>query len=257
MTPVEICNLALLRINQPLIASLDDAAPQAKACKLLYKYCADLLLSKYNWSFFSEIKKPTKNFGQQEEYANILKEYDARIKAKTDDNKPDTAARIEENKGEFINFWADNCSPYNYFYTTISDAARIISVSYEGITLTGNMNAQPYKISSATKVKVVPNDGDDDDDTDTFELDAGVYLLSDYYPLDVYYVHKYVGDGEWDEDLFTPNFIECLSLAIAIRLTKQFNDNIMFLQGLTAMFEDALAKAKIDDCQQQIIQSPF
>ena len=48
---VEVCNLALLKINQSSISSLTDDSLQAKACKMTYEQSKACLLAQYNWTF--------------------------------------------------------------------------------------------------------------------------------------------------------------------------------------------------------------
>jgi hypothetical protein len=60
-TPVDICNLALLLLNQLFINALeDDASIQAKACNLVYENCRTSLLEKYIWNFAIKCR-PLKN----------------------------------------------------------------------------------------------------------------------------------------------------------------------------------------------------
>ena len=48
---IEICNLALIRIEQSTIASMDDKSVQAQTCKAMYEQAKSSLLARYNWSF--------------------------------------------------------------------------------------------------------------------------------------------------------------------------------------------------------------
>lgn len=49
---VEICNLALLKLNQNTIASIEgNDTVQAQMCRLVYEQTKQNLLSQYNWSF--------------------------------------------------------------------------------------------------------------------------------------------------------------------------------------------------------------
>src|SRR6185503_7132709 len=52
MTPVDVCNLALLEIGQRVqINSLTDNSPQANACSLFYSPKIRMLLRSANWAF--------------------------------------------------------------------------------------------------------------------------------------------------------------------------------------------------------------
>jgi hypothetical protein len=51
----------------------------------------------------------------------------------------------------------------------------------------------------------------------------------------------------------SPLFIQCFVTAIAIKLTKMFNDSSTYLQLLMAELEQELQKAKINDCQQTML----
>jgi hypothetical protein len=48
---IEVCNLALLRINQSSISALSDDSLQAKACEYNLDQSKSSLLSQYNWTF--------------------------------------------------------------------------------------------------------------------------------------------------------------------------------------------------------------
>lgn len=48
---VEVCNLALLKINQSSISSFDEGSVQSEACKKVYDQARAYLLSQYNWTF--------------------------------------------------------------------------------------------------------------------------------------------------------------------------------------------------------------
>jgi len=48
---VEVCNLALLRINQSPISSLTDDSLQANRCNMTYEQAKTRLLEEYNWTF--------------------------------------------------------------------------------------------------------------------------------------------------------------------------------------------------------------
>lgn len=60
---------------------------------------------------------------------------------------------------------------------------------------------------------------------------------------------QYVANVE-DVNLFSPSFCEVFALAIAKKLTKQFNNSSNFLQVLEAKFDKALKEAKIQDFRQ-------
>lgn len=51
VSEVEICNLALLKINQNAISSFEEGSVQAEACKRIYDQSRAYLLSQYNWNF--------------------------------------------------------------------------------------------------------------------------------------------------------------------------------------------------------------
>jgi len=48
---VELCNLALLRVNRSPISSLTDDSLSAQACNQVYEQAREALLSQYNWTF--------------------------------------------------------------------------------------------------------------------------------------------------------------------------------------------------------------
>ena len=65
---------------------------------------------------------------------------------------------------------------------------------------------------------------------------------------------KYIQDID-DVNLFTPQFIECLSLDLAIRLTKVLTDSTSYRQVLEQDYQQALMRAKIDECAQVSLYS--
>jgi hypothetical protein len=49
---VEVCNLALVRVNQNTISSLEeDTSIQAQLCRLVFDHSKECILSQYPWSF--------------------------------------------------------------------------------------------------------------------------------------------------------------------------------------------------------------
>jgi hypothetical protein len=52
--PIEVCNLALLKINQDSISVWEEDSLQAKACRENYDLCLEILLSQYAWTFALE-----------------------------------------------------------------------------------------------------------------------------------------------------------------------------------------------------------
>ena len=50
-TVVEICNLALTRIGNEGITSLEDDSKEGRACNRLYEVTRDILLSSHSWVF--------------------------------------------------------------------------------------------------------------------------------------------------------------------------------------------------------------
>jgi hypothetical protein len=52
LSQVQICNLALSRIGiTQFIESIDEASPEAKACKMLFDPCLQDLLTSHDWPF--------------------------------------------------------------------------------------------------------------------------------------------------------------------------------------------------------------
>lgn len=51
MTPVDICNMALGRLGEAKIISLDDASKPARTCKLFYEQTRDACLRAHRWNF--------------------------------------------------------------------------------------------------------------------------------------------------------------------------------------------------------------
>lgn len=79
-SPVQICNLALNKIKQSTIESLDEDSLQAERCRLLYNHVRRYLLYQYNWTFAIEqaslsIAKYKKNATNPELVDESLFEY--------------------------------------------------------------------------------------------------------------------------------------------------------------------------------------
>jgi hypothetical protein len=58
--PVKICNLALARIGENRILSLDDEDPAARFCKLFYEPTRDEVLRAHTWNFAKKRQTLTK-----------------------------------------------------------------------------------------------------------------------------------------------------------------------------------------------------
>ncbi|MFA6294457.1 MAG: hypothetical protein WC637_21885 [Victivallales bacterium] len=51
---VEICNMALGRVNSPFIDSIDEKSKEAKICRLYYDQCRKAALRAHGWNFATE-----------------------------------------------------------------------------------------------------------------------------------------------------------------------------------------------------------
>lgn len=180
---IEVCNLALQRIRQASIASLEGDSFQAESCSLIYEQSRSSLLSQYNWTF--AIKK-----------AKLVPE----------DNTDDVL------------------KDYTYRYALPNDFLKLFEVYDDKHLLVPIQNVPPPYVRESNK------------------------LLTNSSPC----ILKYICDLE-NVSEFSPMFIDCLSLDIAIRLVKSFLDSTTYEQLLTAQFQQVLAEAKINDCQQTLI----
>ena len=82
-----------------------------------------------------------------------------------------------------------------------------------------------------------------------FVLEGG-FVFSDYPNCKL----KYIKDID-NISIFSPLFIDCLVLDLAIRLTKLFNDSSTYLQQLQVEYITQLEKAKQSDCKQTTLSS--
>lgn len=179
---VEICNLALVRIEQNSISSLDDKSVQGQFCKMVYEQSKSSLLSRYNWTFAITTSRLT---------------------------RLDTTELID----------------YKYSYQLPADFLRLVGV-YSG-TDTELIQITGYKPPFILEGDVIKSD------VDTIKI-------------------KYVRDVD-TVATFSPLFVDCFVLDLAIRLTKLFNSSTTYLQMLTMEFAQKIAEAKISDCQQTML----
>jgi hypothetical protein len=56
MTDVEICNLALAKLNNRTITSFTESSEEARICSILYNQNRDLLLRQHTWTFATKIE---------------------------------------------------------------------------------------------------------------------------------------------------------------------------------------------------------
>lgn len=86
---VEICNLALTRIDQNTISSLTPDTLQGRKCALVYEQCKTSLLSQYPWSFAiqnAKLNKLTTTGVSEYKYKYSLPEGFLRVVTLMDEN---------------------------------------------------------------------------------------------------------------------------------------------------------------------------
>ncbi len=180
--PVEICNLALVRIEQNSISSLDDESVQGQFCNMVYEQSKTSLLSRYNWTFAIETAKPTQTL-------------------------------------------TSTLQDYTYAYQLPADFLRLVSVydssDREFIQITGMK--PPFVLE-------------------------GSFIKSDASEIKIKYIKNIDTVAK-----FSPQFIDCFVLDLAIRLTKLFNSSTSYLQMLNMEFAQKIEEAKISDCQQTML----
>lgn len=179
---IEICNLALARIEQSSISSFEegeDDSMQAKYSRMCYEQAKSALLSCYNWTF-----AVGSDSLDQVEYNDAIKEY-------------------------------------TYKYALPADFLRFIAL-YNGIN--EEVLGSNYK--------------------PLFCLMGGC-LYTDINKAKI----KYIKDID-EISKFSPLFIDCLVLQLAIRLTRLFQSSGTYLQQLEQELEFMLREAKANDCRQ-------
>lgn len=191
---VDICNLALLRINQRPISSFEDKSPQSDTCKAVYDQARAYMLSQYDWTFA---------------ITNI------------------ELAKIADNSEKSQLPYDDTLIEYSRKFRLPAKFLRLICV-FDGF------NRPIQHMHEGRPPYVV----------------EGQCVLCDMDKCKIKF-----GQDEHDLNKFTIPFIECLSIDIAIRLSKIFNDSTSYLQQLTGDFERYMARAKVSDCQQTMIYS--
>lgn len=180
-SPVEICNLALIRIEQATIVSLTDRSLQGQMCKSMYEQAKSSLLARYNWSF--ALKK----------------------------------AKLAE-----VDNTADPLQEYKHAYALPDDFLKIFMVYGE----------------AKRPVVQYPNS------KPPYVIESKVLLIDDSGC-----VIKYISDED-TVTKFSPLFINCLVLDMAVRLTRIFQSSSAYQQQLMMEYNQELANAKISDCQQ-------
>lgn len=195
---VEICNLALLRINQTPITALNENSMQAKACDKSYVQSRQSLLSQYSWTFAIETAIPS-----------LVNDR----KIRENENEQQYNARVLE------------LFQYGYKFQFPNECLRIISIynSFGSELSANNPIKSPWNIQKK-------------------------HIFTDYPSIYVKYIKDTV-----DVTSFSPQFIDCFILDLAIRLTKYFNDSTTYLQQLKADYDAQFALAKISDCQQDML----
>lgn len=180
---IEVCNLALQKIRQASIASLDDDSYQGESCSLIYEQSRASLLSQYDWSFAIKTAK----LMQEDNSDSVLKQY-------------------------------------KYRYALPNDFLKLFEVYDDSHLLVPYQNIKPPYVKEGNKI------------------------LTDANPC----ILKYIYDLE-NVSEFSPLFIDCLALDIAIRLVKSFLDSTTYEQLLTAQFQQLIQEAKTNDCQQTMM----
>lgn len=184
---VEICNLALARIELNSISSYeDDNSAQAQFCRMSYEQSKSSLLGQYNWTFAI------------------------------------SRAKLKELENE-----NDDFNEYEHKYSLPSDFLRLVMV----------YNESNHPVIHFMNYKA------------PFVME-GRHIYTDVENAKI----KYIRDVD-DVSEFSPLFIDCLILDLAVRLTRLFNSSTTMLQQLLSEFTLMIEKAKITDCQQTTSQS--
>jgi hypothetical protein len=186
---IDVCNLALLRINQSSISSLDEDSLQGKACRQNFDQSRSSLLSQYNWTFAIDR---------------------APLNEVPDGNGNPPYIPLE----------------YSRRFTLPQGFLRLVAV----------YNSTNQKLIAINGVKR------------PYLLEGG-YLLTDQSECKI----KYIKDMK-EIPKFSPLFIDCFVLDLAIRLSKFFNDSSAYLQQLQMEYMQELGRAKISDCQQTMLE---
>jgi hypothetical protein len=196
---VEVCNLALLRINQSPISSLSDDSLQASACKQIFQQSKSALLSQYNWTFAID-----------RAILQIVTDNSRRP------NETDRQYELRRDK-------------------TLFEYVRKFALPAEFLRLISVYNSFGERLCSVSGIKRP-------------YVMEGMFILSDQKELKI----KYIKDINAITQ-FSPLFIDCFVLDLALRLTKFFNDSSAYLQQLQLDYAMQMEKAKISDCQQTMM----
>ncbi|MDR2267914.1 MAG: hypothetical protein LBD81_00495 [Holosporaceae bacterium] len=241
MTEVDICNLALLRLNKSSISELtDNQSLQAKACKLAYPQSRRSLISDYIWNFSTCYKQlqPLKYLNFDEAHQPPFNDGHPR----PDPTDPTTYKNLVE---------------YAFLYGLPQDFLFCIDLhlaNHERVPLIRDRKP-PYDIRHFSN----PSGSN-------YSLPEITYLFSDHGEIPTYagekIVHptppnlKYSADIS-DTTLFPSSFIDCLVISLALQLAKYFVDSLQYIPILMSDFERKMEKAMINDCKQLILQYDF
>lgn len=156
-SPVDLCNLALNKIKQANIESLDEQSLQAERCRLVYNHVRRNLLSQYNWTFAIDrealtLKAVSPNIKQMQE------------KEKEEKQDPDIKAATED----------DTLFEYNYKYSLPSDFIRLIGVY--------SSNGYPLISTTAQKMPYVLE---------------GKYILTNHNKIKLKYIKDVINITRW------------------------------------------------------------
>jgi hypothetical protein len=238
MTPVEICNHALLRLNQSPINELtNEGTIQARSCKLLYDETRRYVLSQHAWDFATIPDVPlslVKCLNYDEDHQPPFDE----AHPKPDPSDPATYK---------------NPFRYSYLYNLPGRLLSIVDVYLSDGTpvsfMGGENGLRPYEkayFSSPT------NSG--------YDLGEGVYLYSTLGGEPVEGNNnqftsnlrvRAVLDID-DTNLFSSLFTQCLILRLAYCMQKSLNDSLQYSQLLGAEYLAQLNQAILKDAQQSI-----
>jgi len=225
LNATDICNLALLRVNQNSIVTADAAdvpTPQAQFVRMIYEQSKVALLSQYNWTFAitaDELKQVATRASEMPIPAEIPNPtHQQRVARDEAIRARDDAIREERNVARAM-------TGFSHQYNLPAGFLRLVSLRTRfGTQLIAQTGTPP-----------------------PFGLEGG-FLLANQDGLSM----KFVEDIN-DVPRFSPMFVDCFVLDLAIRLTKMFNDSTTYLQQLTADYTLLIEKAKISDCQQTML----
>jgi len=266
MTKTEISNLALAKIGQKTIGSIDDPNDKnARLCALHYAQALDELLRAGFWSFAKKGIKLTADVTAVNSYVRTVAGinaaacgdwvYSSTVSGRPAFALPGLASSLMSWNGTLWRIYDGT----DYLFTSTDDVAgpELVTTWTAGTAGTGSPvvtstfpdEIHPWEKAYALPTdflklrKVTTNDGLKVDKFDLRRVNARRSILADADPIRLLYVYRNDTPGDYD-----PSFIAALVTLLASKLARAISGSDELETTLLQRFESLdLPKARTDD----------